>query len=217
MPDTDSLLALAAALARANAAASAWARKGPPVAGRTAEAMSGLVAALAAVAPSRRGRSGNRRGPKVKHDRDFAIDSLIDIVGTDPDGLAAGTTALIRKLARRFRDADKDTPGVTWLKSIVAEFQKRSLIRDREAFVKWHVSEDLRAVFESPGEFASFCRTRDRIEEKWFRDKHLQKRFGTVASYIASLFSPEVIAATELTNCQTNGGELATISDQLSW
>jgi hypothetical protein len=124
------------------------------------------------------------RGRRPQHDREFAIDSLISIVGTDPDGLSLSQGALVRKLSRRFADAGKAVPGSTWLKEIISDFKKRSLIHERAARERWQESSELKSDFESVDAFISFCRARDRLEEKWNNDKVLRRRFKTAGDYV---------------------------------
>lgn len=156
---------------------------------RTRPAVARVVAILGQLFGAAPRATRERRGRRRSHDREFALGCLVEIVGTDPDGLALSQAALVRRLFRRFEDAGKQLPSESWCKRVVSDFNVRSKIRDQDTLARWHSSGELQLAFETAEDFAAFCRTRDRLEEKWFKDKSLQQRFRTAGEFVAMTLS----------------------------
>src|SRR4051794_21121860 len=63
-----------------------------------------------------------KRGRRRVYDREWALSHLVEILSTDPDGLASPQSLFIDRLRSRFADHGRPVPGETWLKKTVGEF-----------------------------------------------------------------------------------------------
>lgn len=175
MSTDQTVIAFLDALDEATAASSP---EGRLAAGRRA------LAALASV-PVRRG--GNRRGPKIRHDRDWAMNRLLEFAIEDPDGLPAKQTDLVERLRIAFEMHQPTVPGETWLKRVVCEFYRRAEAQDRELGEKYRKSPEIWSLFPTEKEFIFRSRIELRFEEQWWREKALRQRFLTASDYVIAM------------------------------
>lgn len=154
-----------------------------------ADRLAGAEAVLAALQPllGQPRPSGSKRGPKPRFDTAWAEAQLLDLAIADPDGLPTGQGVMAARLLARFVAADRPQPSVAWASKVVGAFYRKAALHEQEARQKFRADPGLQILFESEDRFVACCRMRDRIDEKWAKDKTLHERFATPADYLNSV------------------------------
>lgn len=135
--------------------------------------------------PAQRLRS--RAGRPQVHDRQFAKAALLDYVTQDPDGMAT-TSRLVRELEARFDASGHRTPGETWLKAVVREFQAEAAAFELDAAAAFTASLELQTIFEDLATFLRFRRAKCRAAQLWHDNSELRAQFASPELLLEALF-----------------------------
>ncbi len=132
-------------------------------------------------------QSAGKRGPKPRFDVEWAEAQLLDLAIADPDGLPKRQGDMAKRLLARFVAANLPQPSVAWVLKVVGAFYRKAALHEQESRQKFRADAALQILFEDEERFVACCRMRDRVDEKWAKDKTLHDRFATPAEYLNSI------------------------------